>query len=230
MGKCLVMCRCFENKIEEDPDFLDEAHFWHCAHVNSNNCVYWGTEAPDEMLQRPLHSVKCTAWMAISRYGIIGIVMVRKRRRRGSHCHKRSITLMCWISSRRHLEHVVVWIEMCKSSNKIRQLHILPTLLWIDSSIGWSAGVANLIWASKIFTSWGSWRTTCVRTIHNPLLNSKWPSIRRFVPYRKKRALDECTFSNASNQCFFKNSYYISFQDMQSFFGVSCLSNKSLSY
>ena len=32
----------------------------------------------------------------------------------------------------------------------------------------------------------GSRWLTCMRTIYNPLLNSKWPSIRRFVPYRKK--------------------------------------------
>ena len=49
MEKCLVMCWWFENKIEEAPTFLDDiwfsnkAHFWLCEHVNSNNCVYWGT-------------------------------------------------------------------------------------------------------------------------------------------------------------------------------------------
>uniref|UniRef100_UPI00358E2E41 uncharacterized protein n=1 Tax=Myxine glutinosa TaxID=7769 RepID=UPI00358E2E41 len=78
MAKRVVMCRWFENKIEEDPDFLDdvwfsdEAHFLLCGHVNSKNNVFWGTQAPDEVLQRPLHSVKCTAWVAISKHGIIG--------------------------------------------------------------------------------------------------------------------------------------------------------------
>ena len=76
--KRLVMCRWFENKIEEYPDFLDdvwfsnEAHFWLCGHVNNNNCVYWGTEVPHKDRQRPLHSMKCTAWVAISKHGIIG--------------------------------------------------------------------------------------------------------------------------------------------------------------
>ncbi len=53
------MCRWFENKIEEDPDFFDDA--------NSNNCMYCGTEAPDEVVQRPLYFVKRAAWVTISK-------------------------------------------------------------------------------------------------------------------------------------------------------------------
>ena len=34
---------------------------------------YWmSTQAPEEVLQRPLYSLKCTAWVAISKHGIIG--------------------------------------------------------------------------------------------------------------------------------------------------------------
>ena len=68
----------FQNKIEGDPDFLnhvwfsDEAHFMLSGHVNSKNNVFWGTQAPEEVLQRPLYSLKCTAWVAISKHGIIG--------------------------------------------------------------------------------------------------------------------------------------------------------------
>ena len=55
-----LMCRWFKNKIQKDPGslddiwFSDEGHFWLCGHVNSNNCVYWGVEAPDVVL----HSCK----------------------------------------------------------------------------------------------------------------------------------------------------------------------------
>ena len=65
-------------KIEENPDFLenvwfsDEAHFLLSGGVNRKNHVFWGTAAPDEVFQRPLHSTKCTAWIAISKHGIIG--------------------------------------------------------------------------------------------------------------------------------------------------------------
>jgi len=72
------MCRWFCDTIEDNPDFLDhvwfsdEAHFLLSGHVNSNNNVYWGTAPPEDVLQMPLHSTKCTAWVAISKHGIIG--------------------------------------------------------------------------------------------------------------------------------------------------------------
>ena len=78
MQKRVEMCHWFQNRIEGDPDFLnhvwfsDEAHFMLSGHVNSKNNVFWGTQAPEEVLQRPLYSLKCTAWVAISKHGIIG--------------------------------------------------------------------------------------------------------------------------------------------------------------
>ena len=72
------MCEWFCNVLENDENFLenvwfsDEAHFLLSGHVNSKNNVFWGSEVPDEVLQRPLHSVKCTAWVAMSKHGIIG--------------------------------------------------------------------------------------------------------------------------------------------------------------
>jgi len=38
---------------------------------NSKNNILWGSSPPEHCLQRPLHSVKCTAWVAISKHGII---------------------------------------------------------------------------------------------------------------------------------------------------------------
>lgn len=74
----VAMCRWFCDKIDEDPDFLDdvwfsdEAHFLLSGHVNSKNNIFWGTTPPEDCLQRPLHSIKCTAWVAMSKHGIIG--------------------------------------------------------------------------------------------------------------------------------------------------------------
>ena len=65
--KRVTMCEWFCNVLENDENFLekvwfsDEAHFLLSGHVNSKNNVFWGSEVPDELLQRPLHSVKCTA-------------------------------------------------------------------------------------------------------------------------------------------------------------------------
>ena len=41
--------------------FSDEAHFLLPGHVNSKNNIFWGSTPPEHSLQRPLHSVKCTA-------------------------------------------------------------------------------------------------------------------------------------------------------------------------
>ena len=48
------------------------AHFLLSGHVNSKNDIFWGSTPPEHCLQRSLHSVKCTAWVAISKHGIIG--------------------------------------------------------------------------------------------------------------------------------------------------------------
>ena len=46
--------------------------FFLAGHVNSKNNIFWGSTPPEHFLQRSLHSVKCTAWVAISKHGIIG--------------------------------------------------------------------------------------------------------------------------------------------------------------
>ena len=78
MAKRVEISQWFESKTEENPNFLqnvwfsDEAHFSLSGHVNSKNSVFQGSQAPDEVLQRPLHSVKSTVWVAILKYGITG--------------------------------------------------------------------------------------------------------------------------------------------------------------
>ena len=72
------MCQWFQDKIELSPNFLndicfsDEAHFLLSGQVNSKYSIFWGTAAPNEVVQRPLHSKKCTAWVAMSKHGVIG--------------------------------------------------------------------------------------------------------------------------------------------------------------
>ena len=76
--KRYLMCDWFNGKVRENPAFLndvwftDECHFHLSGYVNSKNQVFWGSEKPDFCLQRPIHSIKCTAWMAISKHGLIG--------------------------------------------------------------------------------------------------------------------------------------------------------------
>ena len=122
MAKRAVMCLWFENKIEEDPDFLDdvwfsdEAHFLLCGQVNSKNNVFWGTQAPDEVLQRPLHSVKCTAWVAISKHGIIGPFWFENANEEGVTVTKEHYIVVLnkfWtaLGSRRGVNRDVQWFQ-----------------------------------------------------------------------------------------------------------------------
>ena len=75
--KRVIMCQWFCDKIHAVPDFLDnvwfsdEARFLLSGHVNSKN-IFWASTPPEHCLQRSLHSVKCTAWVVISKHGIIG--------------------------------------------------------------------------------------------------------------------------------------------------------------
>ena len=72
------MCSWFLQRMDEEATFLeniwfsDEAHFYLSGYVNTKNYVYWGTSRPDCVMQRPLHSKRCTAWAALSVHGIIG--------------------------------------------------------------------------------------------------------------------------------------------------------------
>jgi len=60
----------------EDPDatvfMSDEAHFHLDGYVNVQNCQYWASENPQQLHQRPLHSLKVTVWCCISKLGIVG--------------------------------------------------------------------------------------------------------------------------------------------------------------
>jgi len=70
------MCESFCDTIEDNPDFLDhvwftdEAHVLLSVHVSSKNKVHWTAAAPENVLQKPLHSRKLTTWIAISKSGI----------------------------------------------------------------------------------------------------------------------------------------------------------------
>ena len=41
------------------------------GHINSKNDVLWGTQAPKEVLKRPLYPLKCKTWVAILKHDII---------------------------------------------------------------------------------------------------------------------------------------------------------------
>ena len=72
-----IMCQWFNDTIVLNLGFLNEtwfsneAHFLLPGYINSKNSIFWGTAAPNEMLQRTLYSKKCTVWATTSKHGII---------------------------------------------------------------------------------------------------------------------------------------------------------------
>ncbi|GFX12231.1 DUF4817 domain-containing protein [Trichonephila clavipes] len=66
------------SKMEQDPTWVfnilwtDEAHFSLHGDVNNHNCPIWATSNPREYTQKPLHSLKGTAWCGFTGSFIIG--------------------------------------------------------------------------------------------------------------------------------------------------------------
>ncbi|GBM26099.1 hypothetical protein AVEN_12855-1 [Araneus ventricosus] len=58
--------------------FTDEAHFHLNGFVNKQNWRFWGSENPHLNEEKPLHSPKVTAWVAVCSKGIIGPFFMRE--------------------------------------------------------------------------------------------------------------------------------------------------------
>ena len=54
------------------------------AHVYSMNSILWGSASPEYCLQTPGHPTQCTAWVALSKHGIIGLIRRWQRARHDS--------------------------------------------------------------------------------------------------------------------------------------------------
>lgn len=60
---------------EIDRKFLmisDEAHFYLNKTVNKQNCRYYATENPQQIVEEPLHSERVTVWCGVAEWGIVG--------------------------------------------------------------------------------------------------------------------------------------------------------------
>ena len=133
--KRVEMCHWFGSKIEENRDFLqnvwfsDEAHFSLSGHVNNKNSVFWGSQAPHKVLQRSLHSVKCTAWVAILKHDIIGPFWLENDVGETMTVYKERYIVVLnkfW----GHSVSVVACIKKSNGSNKTMQLPTQLTSLW----------------------------------------------------------------------------------------------------
>ena len=74
----LDMAKSLADRIEKTKNFIqllwtsDEAHCYLEGAINSKNRIYWGSQGPNEVITKPLHSKKVTVWCALSERGIIG--------------------------------------------------------------------------------------------------------------------------------------------------------------
>ncbi|GFS82535.1 uncharacterized protein NPIL_570211 [Nephila pilipes] len=56
--------------------FSDKAHFHLDGHVNKQNWLIWESEHPHFEINLSLHTLRVTAWCAMSTLGIVGAVFV----------------------------------------------------------------------------------------------------------------------------------------------------------
>ena len=163
--------------------FSDKAHLSLSSHANSKSSIFWGSQAPDEVLQRPLHSVKCTAWVAISKHGIIGLFWFENDLGETMTVNKERYIVILnnfWrtLSARCGVHQEEQWFKQDGATP------IPLTSLWngliVALQADWSANVAfqnghriHQIWIHCISIFGAFQKTMCTRTIQKQLQNSK---------------------------------------------------------
>ncbi len=76
--KRLEFCHKMLGKLANNSDFLkniwftDESHFYLDGHCNKQNMRYWGTQKPENYIEKSAHPKYVTVWCAISAQGLIG--------------------------------------------------------------------------------------------------------------------------------------------------------------
>ncbi len=76
--KRLEFCHKMLEKLGNNFDFLkniwftDESHFYLDGHCNKQNMRFWGTQKPENYIEKSAHPKYVTVWCAISAQGLIG--------------------------------------------------------------------------------------------------------------------------------------------------------------
>ena len=148
----------------------DEAYFLLSGHVNSKNSIFWSSTPPEHCLQRQLHSVKCTAWVAISKHGIIGPFWFEDD-------NEQSVTInraICpgawqvldstWLTERGRQGPPVVPAGWCHPPFLKRIIGMAQTE-WSAAGVTRSGGCIHRTWTLQIFICRETLRTWCMATI-----------------------------------------------------------------
>ena len=189
MRKPVIMYQWFCDKIDAVPDFLDnawfsdEAHFLLSGHVDSkNNIFWWDSTPPEPCLPRPLHSVKCTAWIAVSKHGITGPFWFEDDNERSVTINtERYVQVLgkFWtaLGRRRGVFGALQWFQQdgATPTPQTNHWHGYSSVSLTDRS---AAGVTrsgrriHRTWRPQIFICGDTLRTGCIATI--PRLSLTW--------------------------------------------------------
>jgi hypothetical protein len=69
---CEVLLNALDNDDLNHGLMMDETNFHLCGNVSSQNCRYWATKNPRDILQKRLHSEKVIVWCYVASFGVIG--------------------------------------------------------------------------------------------------------------------------------------------------------------
>jgi hypothetical protein len=91
--KRIRYCKWFKNLIQtkavdilDVTFFTDEAWFHLSGYVDTQNAQLWSSENPYAVHEKPLHDHKLGAWVAISRWRIVGPLFFKETVNRKRHC------------------------------------------------------------------------------------------------------------------------------------------------
>jgi len=150
--------------------------------VNSKNNIFWGSTLVEHCLQRPLHSVKCTAWVAISKHGIIGSFWFEDD-------NKRSVTINTeryvhvlgkfWtaVGQHRGVVRVLQWFQQDGATPTLQTNHwhgytSVSLTDWSAAGVTCSGCHIHWTWTLQIFKCGDTLRTGCMAT--TPRLSLTW--------------------------------------------------------
>ena len=133
-------------------------------------------------LQRPLHSVKCTAWVAISKHGIIGPFWFEVDNERSWEINTERYvqalgkfwTALGW---RRGVVRVFQWFQRGGATSILQMNHwhgysSVSLTEWSAAGVTRSGGCIHRTWFPQIFICGDTLRTGCMET--TPRLSLTW--------------------------------------------------------
>jgi len=152
------------------------------GYVNSKNNIFWCSTPPQHCLQRPLYSVKCTAWVAISKHGIIGPFWFEDDNERSVTVNtERYVQVLgkFWtaLGRQRGVVRVLQWFQQdgatpAPQTNHWHGYSSVSLTHWSAAGVTRSCRRIHRTWTPQIFICGDNLRTGCMKT--TPRLSLTW--------------------------------------------------------